>query len=179
MPFILPILPLVFWFMTPERWRWLLGIFYLLSSIIFGIFYWRGIQRDRVALEGFGPTGYGGEWPQTWPARVFQSHFNAWLERSGWRILATERLDEHKLYSLIRKDRYTAALLVLRPGLAASAADLELLVGRRREANAGRACLVIDEPGDLPPQWASVEPQTTYLLYRDLPELNTVLGFVD
>jgi len=178
-PFILPILPLVAWFMCPDRWRPLLGAAYLIATLVFLVVFWRSIQRELAALRGFGPANYAGEWLPGWTAKIFQSHFNALLERSGWRVLATDSMGENRVVSVLRKDRHIATVLALRPGAPVTAEDLAFLAKHRRQAGAARACVVSTDHKDLPAAWTTAEPETAYLRYKDFADLNAVLGFGD
>ncbi len=176
---ILPFTPILVWFIADESWHPALTILYSLIGGGLLIRYARRVRSELAQLRGFGPADYAGTWQPGWPAAIYLKQLKALLQRRGWRVLGGEALGADRIMLMVHKDRFTAPVLLVRPGAAVTPQDLTQLAEGRKAAHAQRACLISQDKKDLPPAWAQAEQETAYLRYADLADLNDVLGFGD
>jgi hypothetical protein len=178
-PLLLPFVPIVVWLITDESWHPYLAALYAVCFTIAVMLYARRVRRQLAPLRGFGPADYAGAWLSSWSETDYMGQIKALLERRGWRVISAEVAGRNRVLTQLHKDRFYATVLLVRPGVAVTDADVAMLAERRRASGAQRACLVSADAKDLPSSWAQAETQTAYLRYADLAELNDVVGFGD
>ena len=91
--------------------------------------YARRVRSELAQLRGFGPADYAGTWQPGWPAAVYLKQLKALLQRRGWRVLGGQALGADRIMLMVHKDRFTAPVLLVRPGAAVTPQDLTQLVG--------------------------------------------------
>ena len=116
-------------------------------------------------------------WQPGTPAELYAAQAAVLLRAHGWRVISAAAGSRGRVEIVVRKDRWTVALLIVGPEQpSASADDLSRLEAMRREAGAGRRAVVSADGPRAKPARLLDSASLAHLRFEDLPQLEDALG---
>ena len=165
------------WNNGDPSWHPYLATGYVLFGLVVVILAIRHLARENAAIRPSRVMNEECQWLAGTTAALYSAQAAVFLRAHGWRVIQSEAGAGDRVEVIIRKDRWTVALLVLGPGQASlTADDLSRLDTMRREAGAGRRAVVsADTPRSS--SKALLDPGSlSHHRFEDLPRLEDALG---
>ena len=165
------------WNNGDPAWHPYLGAGYGLLGMLAAALTIRHLMRENAAVRPSRVMNEACPWLPGTSAALYGAQAAAFFRAHGWRVASAAPGAPGRVEVVIRKDRWTVALLVLAPGGARlSADDLGRLEAVRREAGAGRKAVVSAGDGGVRPAGLLDPVSLTTLRFEDLPRLEDALG---
>ena len=165
------------WNNGDPRWHPYLATGYGLFGVALAFLAVRHLARENAAIRPSRVMLEDCPWEPGTPAELYAGQAAVFLRAHGWRVTSAAAGLRDRVEVVVRKDRWTVALLVLGPDQAGvSSDDLGRLDAMRREAGAGRRAVV---SADSPRAQSTrlLDPAgLAHLRFEDLPRLEDALG---
>jgi hypothetical protein len=142
---MLSLLPFAAWKYGPAWLHPVLIAVAVLLLIITGVSLYRYIVRERKVTEDLlSRSEY--LWPDGWDVRRYHRVLLTYLKVDDWHVRSAEAVDADRLLLFIQRERHRFPMLLLRPGLEPSEADIARLRSEQARDDTWEAVLVSDTP---------------------------------
>ncbi len=165
------------WNNGDPSWHPYLGIGYVTFGLVVVALAIRHLVRDNAAIRPSRVMNEECRWQPGTSAVLYSAQAAVFLQAHGWRVVSAAEGEVDRVEIIVRKDRWTVALLALGPGQASlSANDLRRLEAMRREAGAGRRAIVSANSPRIKTKGLLDPTSLANVRFEDLPRLEDALG---
>jgi hypothetical protein len=172
---------LMFWVLSPS-WSHPFVVAALAALVAGGaVVGVRRILRNEAAVVASSRPLNNYRWLPQWDAAQFLRQFELFLRVRGWRIIdaSAPAPDRILIVADKSKSKNRIALLGVRPGRVAGAADLDALAAARSAQLANRAALILEPKPTEQEVHSALERGILTLRFADLPSLEEALNVVE